>query len=502
MVLTHGEGAWVTDVDGRRYLDCLAGYSALNFGHGHPRLVARAQEQLDRLTLTSRAFHNDQLGPFAEALAGLTGKDMILPMNTGAEAVETALKVARKWGYRVKGVPEDTASIVVMEGNFHGRTTTIVSFSDDKIARDEYGPYTPGFRTVTYGDADALRHAVDDTTVAVLLEPVQGEGGVVIPPEGYLREVRAICDEAGVLMIADEIQSGLARTGRTFACDHEDVVPDIYVLGKALGGGLYPVSAIAADREVLEVITPGLARLHLRRQPARRGHRPRGRHHARRGRVPAPRSAARRSARRPARPARRPTRRRRASRPCASAGLWAGLDIEPGGPSGRELCERLMSRGILAKDTHGSTIRIAPPLVVTEDEVGLLVDAVADALAPTRSGRRRAGRRRARRAAGRSARLPPGDRLGCRTCARAALRAISSTISARRGPGRSCAMSGNSDQPRARHGAGRRDAAARHHELVAQAVDDQGRHPHLVQRRRCGRGWPGWRPAAGSCPAG
>ena len=213
MVLTHGEGAWVTDVDGRRYLDCLAGYSALNFGHGHPRLVARAQQQLGRLTLTSRAFHNDQLGPFAEALAGLTGKDMILPMNTGAEAVETAVKVARKWGYRVKGVPEGTANIVVMEGNFHGRTTTIVSFSDDKIARDEFGPYTPGFRTVTYGDADALRQAVDDTTVAVLLEPVQGEGGVVIPPEGYLRAVRAICDEAGALMIADEIQSGLARTG-------------------------------------------------------------------------------------------------------------------------------------------------------------------------------------------------------------------------------------------------------------------------------------------------
>ena len=257
VVLTSGEGAWVTDVDGRRYLDCLAGYSALNFGHGHPRLLARAQEQLARLTLTSRAFHNDQLGPFAEALAGLTGKDMILPMNTGAEAVETALKVARKWGYRVKGVPEGTASIVVMEGNFHGRTTTIVSFSDDKIARDEYGPYTPGFRTVTYGDADALRHAIDDTTVAVLLEPVQGEGGVVIPPEGYLREVRAICDEAGALMIADEIQSGLARTGLTFACDHEGVVPDIYVMGKALGGGLYPVSAIAADREVLDVITPG-----------------------------------------------------------------------------------------------------------------------------------------------------------------------------------------------------------------------------------------------------
>ena len=378
-VLTSAEGAWVTDVDGRRYLDCLAGYSALNFGHGHPRLLARAQQQLSRLTLTSRAFHNDQLGPFAEALAALTGKDLVLPMNTGAEAVETALKVARKWGYRVKGVPEGAASIVVMEGNFHGRTTTIVSFSDDKIARDEFGPYTPGFRSVTYGDADALRHAVDDTTVAVLLEPVQGEGGVVIPPEGYLREVRAICDDAGALMIADEIQSGLARTGRTFACDHEGVVPDIYVLGKALGGGLYPVSAIAADREVLEVITPGSHGSTFGGNPlaAAIGHEvvtmlQEGefqRRAAHLGAVLADRLE--------------PLLGRddgTGLRAVRVRGLWAGLDIEPGGPSGRELCERLMSRGILAKDTHGSTIRIAPPLVVTEDEVGLLVDGIADAL--------------------------------------------------------------------------------------------------------------------------
>ena len=383
IVLSHGEGAWVTDVEGRRYLDCLAGYSALNFGHGHPRLLARAHEQLARLTLTSRAFHNDQLGPFAEALAALTGKDMVLPMNTGAEAVETAIKVSRKWGYRVKGVPENEANVVVMEGNFHGRTTTIVGFSDDKVARDDYGPFTPGFRTVTYGDAEALRHAVDDATVAVLLEPVQGEGGVVIPPEGYLREVRSICDEAGALMVADEIQSGLARTGRTFACDHEGVVPDIYVLGKALGGGLYPVSAIAADREVLEVITPGSHGSTFGGNPlaAAIGHevvtmlaegefQQRAAHL---GRVleqrlaplvgPGPGAGL------------RATRVR---------GLWAGLDIEPGGPSGRVLCERLMARGILAKDTHGSTIRLAPPLVVTEDEVALLVDAVADSLAEGR----------------------------------------------------------------------------------------------------------------------
>ena len=301
-------------------------------------------------------------------------------MNTGAEAVETALKVARKWGYRVKGVPENTANIVVMEGNFHGRTTTIVSFSDDKVARDEYGPYTPGFRTVTYGDADALRHAVDDTTVAVLLEPVQGEGGVVIPPEGYLREVRAICDDAGVLMVADEIQSGLARTGRTFACDHEDVVPDIYVLGKALGGGLYPVSAIAADREVLEVITPGSHGSTFGGNPLAAADRPRGRHHARRGRVPAPRSAARHRARRAARARSSAAPTATAWTPSGSAACGPASTSSPVGPSGRELCERLMARGILAKDTHGSTIRLAPPLVVTEDEIGLLVDAVADAL--------------------------------------------------------------------------------------------------------------------------
>jgi ornithine--oxo-acid transaminase len=376
VVLSHGEGAWVTDVEGNRYLDCLAGYSALNFGHGHPRLLARAHEQLDRLTLTSRAFLNDQLGPFAEGLAALTGKEVVLPMNTGAEAVETAIKVARKWGYRIKGVPEDSATIVVMEGNFHGRTTTIISFSDDKVARDDYGPFTPGFRTVSYGDADALRAAVDDTTVAVLLEPIQGEGGVVIPPEGFLREVRQICDGAGALMIADEVQSGLARTGRTFACDHEDVTPDIYVMGKALGGGIYPVSAIAADRAVLDVITPGshgstfggnplaaaighevvtmLAEGEFQRRAAElgalleQGLRPLVGHGLETIRV---------------------------------RGLWAGLDIEPGGPSGRAMSEQLMARGILAKDTHGSTIRLAPPLVVGEEEIGMLVDAVTASLA-------------------------------------------------------------------------------------------------------------------------
>ncbi|HWH00765.1 MAG TPA: ornithine--oxo-acid transaminase, partial [Pilimelia sp.] len=257
VVVAAAEGAWVTDVDGRRYLDCLAGYSALNFGHRHPALVAAAHAQLDRLTLTSRAFVHDRFADFCRELAQLCGMDLVLPMNTGAEAVETAIKVARKWGYRVKGVPDGQATIVVAENNFHGRTTTIVSFSTDPDARNDYGPYTPGFRTVPYGDLAAVRAAIDDTTVAVLLEPIQGEAGVLVPPPGYLTGVRQLCTERNVLFLADEIQSGLGRTGATFACGHEGVVPDMYLLGKALGGGIVPVSAVASRREVLGVLRPG-----------------------------------------------------------------------------------------------------------------------------------------------------------------------------------------------------------------------------------------------------
>lgn len=371
VVLAAGDGAWVTDVDGRRYLDCLAGYSALNFGHSHPRLVARAQEQVAKLTLTSRAFFNDQLGPFAEALSRLTGKEMMLPMNSGAEAVETALKVSRKWGYQVKGVAEDQANIIVMEGNFHGRTTTIVSFSDDKVAHDNYGPYTPGFRTVRYGDIDAVRAAMDDATVAVLFEPIQGEGGVVIPPEGFLRDLRDLCSSENVLMVADEIQSGLGRTGRTFACDFESVIPDIYILGKALGGGLYPVSAICADREVLGVITPGSHGSTFGGNPlaAAIGHEVvemllTGEYQQR---------AAALGGRLAAGLADLVGNGLRAVR---VRGLWAGLDVEPGGPTGRELCKALSLKGILAKDTHGMTIRLAPPIVITEEEIDMLVRAV------------------------------------------------------------------------------------------------------------------------------
>src|SRR4051812_35324068 len=257
VVAGSAEGAWITDVEGRRYLDCLAAYSAVNFGHRNPEIIAAAHAQLDAVTLVSRAFHSDRFGPFCAALAQLCGKDMVLPMNSGAEAVESGIKVARKWGTDVKGVPVDRSNIIVAHNNFHGRTTTIISFSDDEIARRGFGPYTPGFRAVPFGDADAFAAAIDENTVAVLLEPIQGEAGIIVPPDDYLPRVRAVCTERNVLMIADEIQAGLARTGKTFACDPWGVVPDVYLLGKALGGGIVPLSAVVADRDVLGVLHPG-----------------------------------------------------------------------------------------------------------------------------------------------------------------------------------------------------------------------------------------------------
>jgi ornithine--oxo-acid transaminase len=370
VVLAEGDGAWVIDVDGKRYLDCLAGYSALNFGHSNERLVAVAREQLGKLTLTSRAFFNDQLSGFAEALTRLTGKDMILPMNSGAEAVETAIKVSRRWGYSVKGVPENRAHIVVMEGNFHGRTTTIVSFSNDPDATQGYAPYTPGFTMVKYGDLDALESAINEHTVAVLLEPIQGEGGVVIPPDGFLRQVRELCSARDILMVADEIQSGLARTGKTFACDHEGVVPDIYILGKALGGGLYPVSAIAADTRVLGVITPGSHGSTFGGNPlaAAIGHEvvqmlQTGEFQERATML-----------------GERLTTGLEALvghgfDAVRSRGLWAGIDIDPSLGTGRQVTEALLADGVLAKEAHGQTVRLAPPIVASEDDIDLLVGA-------------------------------------------------------------------------------------------------------------------------------
>ncbi|MFG2114003.1 ornithine--oxo-acid transaminase [Streptomyces sp. NPDC048718] len=365
VVVASAEGAWMTDVEGRRFLDMLAGYSALNFGHGNRRLLDAAKAQLERVTLTSRAFQHDRFAEFCGQLAELCGKEMVLPMNTGAEAVETAVKTARKWGYEVKGVPDGHAKIVVAANNFHGRTTTIVSFSTDHEARDHYGPYTPGFEIVPYGDLTAMETAVTENTVAVLIEPIQGEAGVLVPPDGYLRGVRELTARRNVLFMADEIQSGLGRTGRTFACEHEGVVPDVYILGKALGGGVVPVSAVVADRDVLGVFRPGehgstfggnplacavglevVAMLRTGEYQQRATEL--GEHlHAElatllgAGTVEAVRGR----------------------------GLWAGIDIAPSHGTGREISERLMARDVLVKDTHGSTIRIAPPLVISKEDL-------------------------------------------------------------------------------------------------------------------------------------
>jgi ornithine--oxo-acid transaminase len=372
IVVAQAEGAWVRDPEGRRYLDALAAYSALNFGHRHPDLLAAARRQLDRVTLTSRAFHNDQLGAFCRDLAGLCGKDRVLPMNTGAEAVETAIKAARKWGYAVKGVAPDRARIVVCEGNFHGRTTTIVSFSDDPLARDGFGPFTPGFERVPFGDLDALDAALaHEDAVAFLFEPIQGEAGVRIPPDGWLRGVRELCDRHDVLMVADEIQSGLCRTGRTFACDHEGVVPDVYVLGKALGGGIVPVSAVVADDAVLGLFAPGEHGSTFGGNPLA----------AAVGREVVGLVAGGELQRRSAKLGERFVASLRAARlPGVTAirgrGLWVGIDMDPAGLTGRAVCERLLAEGVLAKDAHEHTIRLAPPLVVTEADLDFAVEAL------------------------------------------------------------------------------------------------------------------------------
>ncbi|MFA7766863.1 ornithine--oxo-acid transaminase [Streptomyces sp. NPDC048723] len=376
LVVASAEGAWMTDVEGRRYLDMLAGYSALNFGHGNRRLIDAARAQLERVTLTSRAFHHDRFADFCTELAALCGKEMVLPMNTGAEAVETAVKTARKWGYEVKGVPDGHAKIVVAADNFHGRTTTIVSFSTDHDARDHFGPYTPGFEIVPYGDLTALAHAVTENTVAVLLEPIQGEAGVLVPPAGYLSGVRELTRERNVLFMADEIQSGLGRTGRTFACEHEGVVPDVYILGKALGGGVVPVSAVVADRDVLGVFRPGqhgstfggnplacavaLEVIAMLRTGEFQGRATELGEHLHRelnllvggGAVTAVRGR----------------------------GLWAGVDIDPSRGTGREISEKLMELGVLVKDTHGSTIRIAPPLVISKEDLDWGLDQLRSVL--------------------------------------------------------------------------------------------------------------------------
>ncbi|MFY1636545.1 ornithine--oxo-acid transaminase [Solwaraspora sp. WMMB335] len=372
VVLTHGEGAWMTDLNGKRYLDFLAGYSALNFGHRHPEIVATAKAQLDRLTLTGRAFHHDQFGPFCRELAELTGTEMVLPANSGAEAVESAVKIARKWAYQIKGVPDGAAEILVAGENFHGRTTTIVSFSTDPEARNGFGPFTPGFKVVPYGDADALRAAVTENTAAVLLEPIQGEAGVVVPAKGYLADVRQICDDTNTLFVADEIQSGLARTGTTLALDHEGVHADLYTLGKALGGGIVPVSAVVGRADVIGVLRPGehgstfggnplacavgrtVTRLLATGEYQERSRELGAYVHSRLSEL-------------------------EGIAEVHGRGLWASARIADGGPSGREVSEALIGHGVLCKDYH-SNLRIAPPLVITREEIDLGMDALAAVL--------------------------------------------------------------------------------------------------------------------------
>jgi len=375
VVLARGEGVWVWDVEGRKYMDCLAAYSAVNQGHCHPRIVQAMLEQAPKLALTSRAFRNDQLPLLAEELCELTGYEMMLPMNSGAEAVETALKAARKWAYTVKGVADERAEIIACSGNFHGRTISIVTFSPEEQYRDGFGPFTPGFKLIPYGDAGALERAITPNTAAFIVEPIQGEGGVVVPPKGYLKRVRELCSEHNVLMMADEIQSGLGRTGKLLACEHEGVRPDVVMLGKALSGGMYPVSAVVSSKEVLGVFDPGD-------------------HGSTFGGNPLACAVARESLRviqdenlceRAAElgdylMARLREIKSQYVKLVRGKGLFVGIVLKREAGGARRFCEALQERGVLAKETHEHIIRLAPPLVITREQIDWAVEQVAEVL--------------------------------------------------------------------------------------------------------------------------
>jgi ornithine--oxo-acid transaminase len=364
VVLKEAKGVWATDTQGRRYLDMMSAYSAVSLGHGHPRILNAMMEQASRLAVTSRAYHTELLGPFLERLVQITGLDMALPMNTGAEAVETAIKAARRWGYRTRNIPRDRAEIIVADNNFHGRTTTIVGFSSDESYRDGFGPFAGGFTLVPFGDASAVEAAITRNTCAVLIEPIQGEAGIVVPPEGYLRELRAMCDRHKILLILDEVQSGLGRTGRWFAHQHEEIKPDGLILGKALGGGVYPVSAFVATRELIGVFNPGshgstfggnalAARIglealavieeeHLVERSAEMGRYLLDRLRAMRSNI---------------------------VKDVRGRGLWVGVEVDAGVVSARRVCDALLEHGVLSKDTHGTVLRFAPPLTISRDEI-------------------------------------------------------------------------------------------------------------------------------------
>jgi ornithine--oxo-acid transaminase len=375
VVLTRGEGSYLWDVEGRRYVDMMSAYSAVSLGHAHPRILAALAAQAQRLAVPSRAYYSDRLGPFLEELCRVSGFDAALPMNTGAEAVETAIKAARRWGYRVKGVRRDRAEIIVAQGNFHGRTTNIVGFSSEASYRDGFGPFAPGFRSVPFGDLAAMERAIMPDTAAVLVEPIQGEAGIIVPPKGWLAGVRALCDRHRVLLIVDEVQSGLGRTGAWFAFEHENVHPDGIIVGKALGGGVLPVSAFVARRAVMEVFTPGshgstfggnplaaavgLEALHVIRDEGL----------VERSRVLGTYMIERlRAIRSPALKAVR------------GLGLWVGAEIDPQFASARTACERLLAKGVLSKETHDTVVRLAPPLVIARDDLDFALDRFEEVL--------------------------------------------------------------------------------------------------------------------------
>ena len=375
VVLARGEGAHLWDIAGRRYVDMMSAYSAASHGHAHPRIVAALERQARRLAVPSRAYYNDRLGPFLQELCKITGLDAALPMNTGAEAVETAVKAARRWGYRVKGIARDRAEIIVANGNFHGRTTTVISFSTEPDYRDGFGPFTPGFRAVPFGDLAAVERAITPETAAVLVEPIQGEAGIILPPAGWLAGLRRLCDANKVLLILDEVQSGLGRTGAWFAFQHEGIRPDGLVLGKALGGGVLPVSAFVGRREVMDVFTPGshgstfggnplaaaigLEALHVIRDEQL----------VERSRVLGEHMLARLHA--IDSPALKDVRGR---------GLWAGAEIDPAIADARKACERLLAKGVLSKETHRTVVRLAPPLVITREDLDWALDRFEDVL--------------------------------------------------------------------------------------------------------------------------
>jgi ornithine--oxo-acid transaminase len=375
VVLARGQGALLWDVDGKRYVDMMSAYSAVSHGHAHPRILAALETQARRLAVPSRAYYNDRLGPFLAKLCTLAGLDAALPMNTGAEAVETAIKAARRWGYRVKGVPRDRAEIVVADGNFHGRTTTIIGFSSEPAYRDGFGPFAPGFRSVPFGNLAAMERSIGPETVAILVEPIQGEAGIIVPPQGWLADLRRLCDENRVLLILDEVQSGLGRTGAWFAFEHDSIRPDGLVVGKALGGGVLPVSAFVATREVMDVFTPGSHGSTFGGNPLA----------AAVGLealcVIEDEGLVERSQKLGAHMLKRLNDiRSPVLKEIRGRGLWAGVEINPGFGSARKICEILLAKGVLSKETHDTVVRMAPPLVIPRDDLDWALDRFEEAV--------------------------------------------------------------------------------------------------------------------------